>query len=489
METSESLSNPTLLLNGTYLLRLVSLHPVGNAYVDQIALVVRGQQKIGNFTLSFNDLAVPVAGLPIQVVRTYDSRDKRQGDLGVGWTLGIKNVRVEKSGILGKLWDETFTPGILPKYCLDPTRPKTVTITFPDGRQYRFNAVPSPQCQLAAPITGADMTYVQVVTDSGTAGASLQAIGNSSVIIDAAVPGLVNLINITDQRFYNPTRFRLTTAEGFVYDLDQKLGLTRMTDPNGYTLTITSNGVVHSSGKSIVFTRDPQGRISRITDPAGNRLTYSYNTAGDLVAFSDREGNITNFSYNDSHGLITIVDPRGIQPIRNDYDAAGRLISHTDAFGRIITYNHDIAANHEEITDRLGHTTVYEYDDNGNVLFVTDALGNTTGYTYDQHDNKLTETRILSPTVSFTTHFTYDAFDNLTSVTDPLDNTTHYTYNSLRQVLTVTDPRGKVTTNTYDFKGNLLSTRDALDWALRAKIEPLFQTKIEPPQRLKSTPV
>ena len=66
------------------------------------------------------------------------SRDKRVGDFGVGWTLGIKNVRLEKSGNLGKLWDETFTPGILPKYCLEPTRPKTVTITFPDGRQFKF---------------------------------------------------------------------------------------------------------------------------------------------------------------------------------------------------------------------------------------------------------------------------------------------------------------------------------------------------------------
>ena len=28
-----------------------------------------------------------------------------------------------------------------------------------------------------------------------------------------------------------------------------------------------------------------------------------------------------------------------------------------------------------------------------------------------------------------------------------------------------------------------------VDWALRAKIEPLFRSKIEPPQRLKSTPV
>jgi hypothetical protein len=57
--------------------------------------------------LAFNDLSVSLAGLPIQVSRSYDSRDKRKGDFGVGWTLGIKNVRLEKSGIIGKAWVET----------------------------------------------------------------------------------------------------------------------------------------------------------------------------------------------------------------------------------------------------------------------------------------------------------------------------------------------------------------------------------------------
>ena len=242
--------DPTLLLNGTYLVRLTGRDAGGNPSVDQIALTVRGQQKIGNFTLAFNDLSVPVAGLPIQVIRSYDSRDKRPGDFGVGWTLGIKNVRLEKSGNLGKLWDETFTPGILPKFCLEPTRPKTVPITFPDGRQFKFRAVPSPQCQLAAPITGADMTYVQIVTDSGTGGASLVAVGNNSVIVDAPVPGLVNLINISNQQLYNPKVFRLTTAEKYVYVIDQKLGVTSMTDPNGNTLTINSTGIIHSSARA-----------------------------------------------------------------------------------------------------------------------------------------------------------------------------------------------------------------------------------------------
>src|SRR5687768_3991196 len=114
-----------MLLNGTYLLRLTALDALGSPAVHQIAVTVRGQLKVGNFSLAFNDLSVPLVGLPIEIIRSYDSRDKRQGDFGIGWQLGIKNVRLEKSSSLGKLWDETLTPGILPKYCLEPTRPKT----------------------------------------------------------------------------------------------------------------------------------------------------------------------------------------------------------------------------------------------------------------------------------------------------------------------------------------------------------------------------
>jgi hypothetical protein len=36
-----------------------------------------------------------VAGLPIEIIRLYDSRDKRVGDFGAGWQLGIKNVRLK----------------------------------------------------------------------------------------------------------------------------------------------------------------------------------------------------------------------------------------------------------------------------------------------------------------------------------------------------------------------------------------------------------
>jgi hypothetical protein len=43
-----------------------------------------GARVGGNFTVSFTDLEVPVAGMPIRVTRTYDSRDKQPGDFGYG---------------------------------------------------------------------------------------------------------------------------------------------------------------------------------------------------------------------------------------------------------------------------------------------------------------------------------------------------------------------------------------------------------------------
>src|SRR5262249_2475639 len=179
--------DPTLLLNGAYLIRLTSLDAQNNASVDQISVVSRGQQKIGNFTLSFNDLTIPVTGLPITIVRTYDSRDKRVGDFGVGWTLSLTNVRIEKTGTIGKLWDETVTQTVIPQYCLQPTKAKHVTITFPDGKQYKFQAVTSPGCQQAAPVTGGNIVFQQVVTDSGTGGATLTAAGDTSFQVDGPV--------------------------------------------------------------------------------------------------------------------------------------------------------------------------------------------------------------------------------------------------------------------------------------------------------------
>jgi RHS repeat-associated protein/uncharacterized repeat protein (TIGR01451 family) len=451
--------DPTMLLNGQYIVRFSSTDNAGQTATTSSTVDVSRNTKVGNFTLSFNDLSVPMPGLPITVTRTYDSRDKRVGDFGVGWTLSVANVRVQKTGgAIGQSWDEEVQwSGFFPTYCLQPAKNHTVSVTFPDGKVYKFQAVSTPQCQQIVPFIVPQVGFAQVPTGSATAGATLIPIGDTDLLLDGGVPGPVNLIT-AEVEIADYTQFQLVTAEGYKYTLDLKRGATSVIDPNGNTLIINANGVLHSSGEGVAFTRDPQGRITHITDPAGNSVNYVYSAAGDLTSVTDRAGNVTTFTYDSTHLLTDVIDPRGNQAVRNTYDDAGRLISSTDANGNTTAFTHEVGANRETLTDRLGNPTLYEYDADGNITHVTDPLGNTTSYTYDVNDNRLTETDALGNTSSFT----YDVAGNRLTEKDPLGNVTRYTYNSRRQPVSVTDPRGGVTTSTYDASGNLLSETDPL---------------------------
>ncbi|MDQ3802896.1 MAG: putative Ig domain-containing protein [Acidobacteriota bacterium] len=446
--------DPTLLLNGTYALRLVATDAAAQTSETSVSFTVTGQQKVGNFSLSFVDLNVPVAGLPIQVTRTYDSRDKRAGDFGVGWTLGLRNIRVEESGVLGADWEQTQSGSFLPTYCLRPTKPRFVTVTFPSGRVYKFQVVTSPQCAVLTPIQSATIGFAPL---PGTHG-SLAALGGDDTLVFGGAPGPAELRHFETLELYNPSLYRFTAEDGTAFIIDQALGVRAITDPNGNTLTVNADGVTHTSGRSITFTRDAQGRVTQITDPNGSVMTYAYDGNGDLIGFSDREGRATAFAYDSSHRLLSITDPGGVRLLSNEYDADGRLLGHTDASGKVVSYSRDMANRVEIVTDRLGHATRTEYDERGNVVRTVDAVGAVRSYTFDAEDQVLSQTDPLGKTTSFT----YDGDGNLTGVTDPLGNVTRMTYNHLGQVLTLTDQLGRVTVNAYDGAGNLLSTKDQL---------------------------
>ncbi|HEV3470216.1 MAG TPA: RHS repeat-associated core domain-containing protein [Pyrinomonadaceae bacterium] len=448
--------DPTLLLNGTYALRLTATDVGGQATAFTRTFVAAGRQKVGNFTISFEDLDVPVAGLPVQLLRTYDSRDKRVGDFGVGWTLSIRNVRLEKSVELGRHWRGIITPGTLPQYCLQPSRPNIVTITFPDDRVYKFQATTAKQCQAIYPIEFARFGFTPMPGTRGT----LVPEAPVDILVDGGFPGPVELLDASDPqlRTYDPTVFRFTDENGTVYVIDQKAGVRSVADPNGNRLTINRDGITHSSGQRVAFTRDSAGRITRITDPSGNPMSYDYDAAGDLTAFRDRENNESKYSYDGDHYLLSYVDPRGVRPVRYDYDDAGRLTRLTDAFGKVVELTHDLGGRREVLADRLGRAVVNEYDERGRLSRTTDAAGGVTSRTFDARDNLLSETNAEGRTTSFT----YDANGNKLTETDPRGQTTRFTYNSRGQLLTTTDPLGRVTAKTYDARGNLLSVRSPL---------------------------
>ncbi|HEX8150503.1 MAG TPA: PKD domain-containing protein [Pyrinomonadaceae bacterium] len=451
--------DPTVLMNGAYAIRLVSTDAAGQTSVMDSSAVVARQMKVGHFTVSFTDLSLPVAGVPVEVTRSYDSRDKRRGDFGAGWTLGVTSARVQKTVPVGSNWYETESFASIRTYCLESTRPQIITITFGGGRVYKFQAVPAKKCQRFQPFSTVQFTFVPVGGTRGT----LTPLNGGSVLVAGSVPGPVDLVDINDPSgyYFNPTRFRLTTEDGTSFVLGQKTGVESVATPAGETLTITGAGITHSSGASVVFVRDELGRVKEIRDPEGRSRFYTYDGNGDLETFKDAEGNTTRFAYEPDHYLksmeVTGADGTStFKPINNVWDG-GRLVRQLDADGKEIAFEHDLAARREVIRDRLGNPTVYQYDERGNVVYTKDAEGGETWRTYDADDNVLTE-----KTAAGTTANVYDAAGNLQQTTDPYGNVTKYTYDAMRHVTSVTDPLLRVTTSVYDERtGNLLKTADA----------------------------
>ena len=87
--------DPTVLANGTYIVRLSVLDLGGNVTTDEATYVVDGGIKIGPFSVTFIDLSVLLAGIPIEISRTYDSRELSPGEFGFGWTLGVRTLDLQ----------------------------------------------------------------------------------------------------------------------------------------------------------------------------------------------------------------------------------------------------------------------------------------------------------------------------------------------------------------------------------------------------------
>ena len=91
-------------------------------------MVVSGNNKVGNLVVSFTDLELPMAGLPISVIRTYDGRAKRPGEFGVGWSMELANLKLEESVPPGSWW-ELLEDGL---YCYVGSQTShTVSLTWP----------------------------------------------------------------------------------------------------------------------------------------------------------------------------------------------------------------------------------------------------------------------------------------------------------------------------------------------------------------------
>ncbi|MBX3714257.1 MAG: tandem-95 repeat protein, partial [Lysobacter sp.] len=447
--------DPTLLLNGQYALVLHAWDAAGNQTKATRTVVVEGDMKLGHFSVTFEDVSVPVMGIPITITRTYDTRRSGQSlDFGHGWTVDYQNVRLHESRQLGLGWRvQQSGSGLFSNWCVRPQGDPVVTVALPDGSVEKFRAKAMPECQFLVPPSEVELvfepmpgTYSQL---SQTRYGALRVVANE-------------LVDLNDEGgAVDPDQYRLTLKDGTVYDLDQTFGLRKVSDAHGNSLSFSREGVSHSTGVGVRFIRDAAGRIVRMELPDGTALRYAYDANGDLVRMIDQVDQSVRYGYlqgANAHYLQDIVDPRNIQVSRNEYDADGRLVAQIDADGKRVEYTLDIGARTQSVKNRLDEVTTYVFDERGRVLLERNALNETIRRTYDALGNTLSEENGEGET----TRWTYDAAGNKQTETNHLGQTTRWTYDRRGQVISQTNANGDLSSfNRYDNRsGDLTSTED-----------------------------
>ncbi len=454
--------DPTLLRNGAYELRVIAADLFGATTVfDGHSIVLDGGMKVGPFQLSFEDLNMPLVGIPVQLLRSYDSRGTSAADFGPDWELGFRSVQVQTSDPVGEGWEDYVIRTVMgiPFYGIRPVRRHVVSVLVGDEVQ-QFEAY-SPTEQGIFPPENASVAFRPINGSVGTLSLSEADAGN--FCLSRSDDG-VTLVDFVAIGALDPEDWVYRTADGTRLDIRRVFGLRKLTDRNANSLTFTEDGITHSSGESVAFTRDAAGRITAITAPGGVTLGYAYDEHGYLASFVNRAGETNRFEYVPHPAapgrrlLQTIVDPLGNRALAAGYDDDGRLVSQTDAAGNAVTFANDIPNRRQTVTDRLGNATVHEYDMRGNIVRTVDALGNVTLRGYDENDN---EVSVTDPLGNVTTR-TFDAKRNKLTETDPLGHTTSYTYDDAGNQLSSVDPLGRVTLNTYNEAGSPLTTTDQM---------------------------
>ena len=270
-------------------------------------------------------------------------------------------------------------------------------------------------------------------------------------------------------------------------------------DPDSLTMatyTYTAAGlpetITEPGGAATLLAYDASGHLTSLTDAEGRQITYTVDARGFVTAVVDPLGNVsggvpadhtTGFTY-DAAGRVLSVTNAEDETTSFEYDAMGRLTETTSPLGTLTTNAYDLdgrlTSTTTDLTDTLDATTSFDYDAAGNLVRITDAEGRETEFEYDLLGRPVvrrdeagkewtTEYDALGRVVAVTDPTGrsalrgYDAAGRLVSTTDPAGQETTYAYNDRDQPVSVTDPLERVTTYTYDWLGRQTGLTNAED--------------------------
>ena len=398
--------DPSKLRNGIYALRLEATDDSGNITTFYRVINIEGNLKLGNFDLSFVDLMIPLAGIPITIQRTYDTLTTASyDDFGYGWSANLFHADISVDPTTLGSGDSNWA------VAWDDVRPfmlgTRVYVELPGGIREGFTfSYTSLDPQYGNPYgqLGSDILF------------GLLSLGKPVFLPDAGNTteltlegyGAEQVFKMNDGTFltadrapFNPAApwsdldYVITSQDGLEYRIDCASGkLLPIRDRNDNSIEITDTGIVvrdpdGNKLAEIIIERDELGRIISITDPIGvastddpndHKITYHYDAAtGDLISVTDRTGKTTEFKYeaDTAHGypvdyphyLTEIVAPNGVSVMKIGFDpATGRIQFVKDAANKQIVFDYQTDTRFvEKVDDPYGQTELVR-DGRGNVI-------------------------------------------------------------------------------------------------------------------------
>ncbi len=361
----------------------------------------------GNFSHTWNDIAVPGRGIPLSLSRTYNSGTaSTDSAFGFGWS-----------------FDYGFSLSI---------NAPTVTVNQENASQVTF-------------------------TDNG------------SGVYTAPPRVQATLVKNQDGTFTFTRRakeiFSFDSSGNLTSEKDLSGYVTNITHPDSSTLKVTD-----PANRSLTFTYTGT-HITGVSDPTGRTESFIYDGSGNLTDVIDVGSGHSQFAYDTAHRILTMRAPKfygdttttPTPVVTNAYDSQGRVTSQTDQLGRTTTFDYTSVSGSTKITDPKGNVSLdtYQYGlRTGHVTGYGTTQAATSTFRYDPNTVGLTSA--TDPNGHMST-FTYDANGNRTSSTDALGRSISATFDALNDQTASTDQNGVVTTATYDTSGNLLSTSRPLN--------------------------
>ncbi len=474
-------------------LETLSLATVSPELLEQVHYGETGvNAATGNYSTKAVDLSIESPGFTLNMSRTYNSKNDKNGSMGRGWTFGFEgSLKVDTSSpslYIAKMPNgssHTFTKNGS-TYTANDFRGRLVAtsdgwvLTTADQYTYGYNSsgwliwMKDPSGNTIRISVDNTTGYVQTITDQ--VGRVFFIAYNEDNKISTITDPMNHVITYT----YEDDLLKVVTDQ---------MGRHQTYDYNASKYLISVKNHHDVVTEAITYNNAASNGVYKVktyTNNLGNVFSYTYGT--NKTTITDTNNRVIEKTFDPQFYVISSKDPEGKSTFveyykdSNGINRYGEEKKVTDRLGNVTSYERNTATgNIEKIFYPDGSYSEYEYDDKNNTRMEQDPEGNKTFYIYDADKVKLLqEIRPINGVDSYSiqadqskfniksyTYYSegeskllgYKAKNLLKSVTDPEGNTISYTYDNYGNIKTSKDAEGFITTTTRNILGWTLSSK------------------------------